>query len=139
MTLEAAAVISADEKEVLFWHLPADRSVAFLPDTAGTLWDALRKHWRQMAGTVHSHPGHGIPHPSYEDLTSYDAFEFWSDRRFRWWVASMDRLVRVEWEGPERYDYRVTPVDKDAEPPWVDELRRLSRERPMTSPAELEV
>jgi hypothetical protein len=37
----------------------------------------------------------------------------------------MDRLVVVEWQGPGRYDYVVTPIL--SEPPWVDDLRRLSQ------------
>jgi proteasome lid subunit RPN8/RPN11 len=145
MSFELAAVISDDEKDVLFWHMPEERQQAFLPDPKTSqamvdprrlsdpsdmsLWDALVKHREHMAGTVHIHPWTGSAHPSSEDITSYEAFEFWRNyvRRYRWWVATFSHLVVVRWQGPGKHDYKVTEVEKDRQPWWVEELRQRSR------------
>jgi hypothetical protein len=122
-TIEAAVVVGADEKQVLYWHLPPNRHSVALPDSR-KLWEVYWENRRSMSGQAHSHPGTGWPGPSWEDITSYEACESGLGRRYKWWIASMDRLVVVQWAGPGRYDYKATPVHEA--PPWVDELRRHS-------------
>jgi hypothetical protein len=126
MTIEAAALISADEQRVLCWHLPAGRTSASVPDTTDLL-ELLLRHRPHMAGTAHSHPGDGVPGPSWTDVTTYAALEKYFRRRFKHWIASMDRMVSISWAGPDRYDYAVTVIAKDEEPAWAAELRQKSR------------
>jgi len=126
MTIEAAAIISADEKEVLCWHLPEGRSEVGVPDTTSHLLDLLHSS-QCMAGTAHSHPGLGVPAPSWEDITTYAAIDKYFRRRFKYWIASMDRAVVVTWCGPRKYDYDVAILDEGKEPGWVTELRRKSQ------------
>jgi hypothetical protein len=121
---EAALVIGRDG-EILYRHVPADRGVAALPDSR-TLWDFYFENYKKMSGQVHSHPGTGWPSPSHTDITTYAACEQSLGRRYFWWIASEDKLVLVTWAGPGRHDYGVQRVED--EPPWVAELRRLSRE-----------
>ena len=130
MTLEAAALISADEQTVLCWHLPVGRTSASVPGDAALgpddLLVLLVRHRPYMAGTAHSHPGGGVPGPSWTDITTYAAVEKYFRCRFKHWIASMDRMVVVTWSGPDRYDYTVTVVDEDKEPAWSAELRHKS-------------
>lgn len=123
-TIEAAVVVGLDEAQVLYWHLPANRHSVALPDSP-KLWDVYWENRHSMSGQAHSHPGLGWPGPSWEDITTYEACESGLGRRYKWWIASMDRLVVVTWCGPGRYDYAVAKVY--TEPPWVDELRRHSQ------------
>jgi hypothetical protein len=123
--IEVVALITADGQSVLAWSLPEGRTSGSVPDTMGLL-DLLIRHRPAMAGSAHSHPGCGIPAPSWTDLTSYAAWEKYFGRRFRHWIATEDRLVVVTWQGPDRYDYGREIIDKDKEPGWVAELRRRS-------------
>ena len=123
-TIEAAVVLGLDEKEVLYWHLPPGRHTAALPDSP-KLWDVFWENRLKMSGQAHSHPGTGWPHPSMTDITTYQACESGLGRRYKWWIASMDRLIVVEWAGPGKYDYKLAKVLD--EPEWVHELRRLSQ------------
>ncbi len=122
-TIEAAVVVGLDGAEVLYWHCPPDRNTVALPDSR-TLWDVFWENRQKMSGQAHSHPGIGWPYPSWTDITTYEACESGLGRRYKWWIASMDRLVVVEWVGPKKTDYQVTKLTE--EPPWVNELRRLS-------------
>ncbi len=125
-TIEAAVVVGLDEREVLYWHCPPNRNVVSLPDSP-KLWDVFWENRLKMSGQAHSHPGFGWPGPSYEDITTYEACEAGLGRRYKWWIASMDHLVVVEWCGPKPIDYKVTRVLDEGEHPWVTELRRLSQ------------
>jgi hypothetical protein len=125
MTIEAAVVVGLDGEQVLYWHLPPNRNIVALPDS-GALFRVFQENKLLMAGGAHSHPGTGWPAPSWEDITTNHCIDTYFGRRYKWWVASMDRLVLVEWGGPGKFDYRVTKVYQ--EPGWVQELRRLSQE-----------
>ena len=41
-----------------------------------------------LAGVAHSHPGGGIPTPSWEDLTTFAAVEDGLGQRLVWWIVS---------------------------------------------------
>jgi proteasome lid subunit RPN8/RPN11 len=120
-----AAVVLGPKGQALYWHLPPNRNTVTLPDSQ-TLWEVYWKNREIMVGQAHSHPGYGWPGPSYEDITTYDACERGLGKRYTWWIASMDRLVTVTWDGPGSTDYRVDRVTE--EPSWVEELRRLSQQ-----------
>ena len=121
---ETGAVIDI-EGDVVFWHLPLHRSSASLPDSR-TLWEVLWDTFQAgtLQGFAHSHPGGGIPGPSYTDVTTFAAVEAALGRRLTWWITSSDHAVSVTWAGPDRLQYLTTIVTEA--PSWAAELRRLS-------------
>jgi len=105
--MEAGVVI--DEMGLpIYWHIPDDRSIAYLPDSR-RLWDVIWGNREIVAGFAHSHPGSGEPGPSYEDLTTFAAIEAALGKRLTWWITSSDTLVTVTWIGPEKLDYYTLP------------------------------
>ena len=122
--IETGVVIDVEGRPV-FWHLPAGRTGASLPDSP-TLWNVLWDHHKSgvLLGFAHSHPGSGIPGPSYTDVTTFAAIESALGRRLAWWITSSDHVIRLQWQGPEPYQYAATLI---TEPPaWVDQLREVS-------------
>lgn len=122
--MEAGLVIGPDG-EPIRTHLPEGRSPVYLPDSRD-FWEFLWEHRGSVMGVAHSHPGSGVPGPSYEDLTTFAAIEAGLGRRLNWWITSSDRSILVRWGGPERLDY-ATYEYSDVEPSWMEELRRISR------------
>lgn len=107
----------------VYWHLPAGRTGGSLPDSR-QLWDVLwelRKS--EVLGFAHSHPGSGIPGPSYTDLTTFAAIELGLGRRMRWWITSADHVILLGWQGPHKLDYAASLVE---EPSWAAQLRKYS-------------
>lgn len=121
--IEAGVVIGADG-EPLHWHLPLGRSGGSLPDSR-ELWDVLWNNRNTIQGFAHSHPGSGIPGPSWEDVTTFSAIELALGRRLSWWITSSDHVVLLQWAGPDAYSYTRQMVSGVLR--WVDELRRLSQ------------
>ena len=121
--IEAGVVVDL-EGVPLHWHLPAGRTGTSIPDSR-ELWDVLWTNRERIAGFAHTHPGHGVPGPSNEDVTTFSAVELALGRRLAWWIASADRVAVVRWIGPGNYDYGTEPLETD--PSWVDELRRRSK------------
>lgn len=119
--IEAGAVIGAGG-QVIFWHAPQDRSGGTLPDSR-QLWDVLWDNRAELQGFAHSHPGGGVPGPSYTDVTTFAAVEAALGQRLSWWISSSDCTSVVRWCGPDRLSYSAQRV---REPEWVAELRRLS-------------
>lgn len=124
MTMEAGVLIGLD-KEPIYWHLPEDRSFAFLPDSR-KLWDIIWENRKNTLGFAHSHPGDGIPGPSYEDITTFAAVEAALGKRLIWWITSSDSLVHVIWIGPAKYRYN-TYHNKYYKPVWLQRLREESK------------
>lgn len=120
--MEAGVVIDLNG-EPLFWHVPANRNEAALPDSR-SLWDVLWENRDNLAGFAHSHPGGGVPGPSYTDVTTFSAIELGLGRQLDWWITSDTSIVVLRWEGPHKYTYR--PIVLEAEPVWVPRLRELS-------------
>jgi hypothetical protein len=123
MNLEAAVVVGY-EGEPLYWHLPQGRTSGYLPDSR-SLWDVLWENRHNLYGVAHSHPGSGLPGPSWEDLTTFAGVELGLGRRLVWWITSQNGLSIVLWAGPGRYDYEILSAD-GSKPKWLDELRRHS-------------
>lgn len=127
--MEAGVVIDRDEKPI-FWHLPEDRTVGSIPDSRN-LWDVLWENRRTVIGFAHSHPGSGVPSPSWEDITTFSAIELALGRQglMHWWITSSDGFVIVHWVGPGKYDYRVEDIQGRSPnwvaPDWVEQLRKL--------------
>ena len=126
MSVEAGVVIVAGEP--VFWHLPEGRSAGGLPDSRA-LWDVLWEHrLAEGLGFAHSHPGSGVPGPSYTDLTTFAAVELGLGRRLRWWITSSDRIVELAFCGPGKLMYAPThtSVCMLEEPSWTEQLRKHS-------------
>jgi hypothetical protein len=124
--IETGCVISTSD-DVLYWHEPPARTDGSLPDSSRlwqVLWDVFKDG--TLLGFAHSHPGNGVPGPSYTDVTTFAAIEAALGTRIYWWITSDTHVVRLEWEGPGKLTYTSTIVDEA--PSWVDELRRLSQQ-----------
>lgn len=124
--IEAGVVIDKNGQP-LHWHLPEGRTAGSLPDSR-TLWQVLWDSFKAdtLLGFAHSHPGSGVPGPSYSDVTTFAAVEAALGRRLAWWITSSDHVVLLRWAGPDKISYRSTIVTEA--PSWVAELRRLSQE-----------
>lgn len=123
--IEAGMVVDLEYNQVIYWHLPQGRSAGSIPDSRN-LWDVL---WTahisgERVGFAHSHPGSGVPGPSWTDLTTFAAIEMALGKRLIWWITSTDHVVRIDWTGPDKYDYTSTEID---EPDWANQLRELSK------------
>lgn len=121
--IEAGVVVTAAGP--VFWHLPTGRSGGALPDSRD-LWDVLwdlRKE--EQLGFAHSHPGSGVPGPSWTDITTFAAVELGLGRRLDWWITSSDRVILLGWAGPGKHDYNANLV---GEPGWAAQLREHSKE-----------
>jgi hypothetical protein len=124
--IEAGVVIDMNGRPV-HWHLPPGRSGGSLPDSL-TLWDVIWDQFQKgtLLGFAHSHPGSGVPGPSYTDVTTFAAVEAALGKRLDWWITSSDHVVLIRWIGPEKISYRATIVTEALS--WVAELRCLSNE-----------
>lgn len=128
MSIEAGVLVGPDGP--FYWHAPLDRNGGAIPDSQ-ELWDQIWNNRDKLIGPTgsiggfaHSHPGGGIPGPSFTDVTTFAAIEMALDERLTWYIVSSDHVVALRFTGPGKYDYKG-PVLLE-EPPWVPELRRLS-------------
>ena len=130
--MEAGLVLDL-QGQPLYWHLPHARTDASLPESRD-LWDVLWTNRHNLSGFAHSHPGFGIPGPSYTDVTTFAAIEAGLGRRLDWWITSGDGFVLLRWAGPDRLSYKPNPFILGCpeapmltgEPSWIHELRRVS-------------
>lgn len=118
--LEACVLLSKDHQPI-HWHLPNDRTSVWIPDDK-SFWDIIWENRDNVLGTAHSHPGFGIPMPSYEDVTTFRATELGLGRCLDWWISSSDSLVHCRWQGPDPLDYKVTS-DFGVYELWLPKLR----------------
>lgn len=136
--IETAVVIGPEGP--LYWHVPAGRTAGSIPDSR-ELWDVLWEHRKYLIGVAHTHPGSGIPAPSWTDITTFVAIQKGLGRELVWWIASMNHFIELDgvalpndWNSepcnciaacfPGRVDYRIR---HPREPSWVEPLRKLSR------------
>lgn len=125
IVIEAGVLVGHDDGPSLHWHLPPGRTGGSLPDSAN-LWDVIWQ-WHEdgcLDGFAHSHPGSGVPGPSYTDLTTFAAIEAALGRRLLWWITSSDHVIRIDWTGPGKFDYTSVVIE---EPYWAPELREMSK------------
>lgn len=119
--------------EILYWHNPEGRSEAYLPDSR-TLWEVIWENRDKVIGFAHSHPGVGVPGPSWEDITTFAAVEAALGKRLNWWIINKNSSALIKWIGPGIHDYTrlfrgdsVTGVISEKQRmPWIDELRKAS-------------
>lgn len=124
--IEAGVVIDMTGTPV-FWHLPLGRTGGSLPDSSN-LWDVIWNEFQELRlkGFAHSHPGSGVPGPSYTDVTTFAAIEAALGARLWWWITSDTHVIELRWKGPDKLSYAATIIEA---PSWVGELRRLSKEQ----------
>ncbi len=108
----------------LHWHLPENRSAAYLPDSV-SLWKIIWNNREKISGFAHSHPGRGLPSPSQEDVSTFSGIEIALGRRWNWWITTQDQVKRFHWTGPTRYDY-TEQLRVWAPLMWLPELRKHS-------------
>jgi hypothetical protein len=127
--MEAAVVLDKQYKPI-HWHLPPGRSGGALPDSRD-LWNIIWENRGELLGIAHTHPGNGLPWPSHEDVTTFDAIERALGRRLEWLILSKDRAARVVWIDEHKAGdktikghYVVEVVEAPGD--WATELRRLS-------------
>lgn len=123
MNSKEAGVVVGLYGNALHWHLPMDRTIAALPDSR-TLWDIFWENRNNIAGFAHSHPGRGMPGPSWTDITTFAAIEAGLGRRLTWWITSEDACISLVWSGPDKHAYVATPVFDSFS--WLAELRQHS-------------
>lgn len=125
--MEVGVVIDK-EGQPIFWHEPAGRSVASLPDSHD-LWTFIWQNRERVGGFAHSHPGSGVPGPSHEDVTTFAAIEAALGRRLNWWITSRNGLVLVHHLGmdAERLAYGCSELPwLEHRLVWLQELRDRS-------------
>ena len=120
-----AGVVLGLTGEPIYWHVPQGRTEASLPDSHD-LWMTFWDNRDNLSGFAHSHPGSGVPGPSYEDVTTFAAVEKGLGARLEWWIITRDRVAVVWWEGPGRLDYKSRALDPGNEPDWAPRLRDVS-------------
>ena len=122
MSIETGVLVSITG-EPIYWHLPPGRNSAYLPDSRN-LWEVIWENRDNVLGFAHSHPGSGIPGPSWEDLTTFAAVEAALGKRLCWWITSEDGVILLTWQGDSRYNYGVSEMMGPLN--WLEELRDLS-------------
>lgn len=121
-----AAFVFGKTGAVLHWHLPPDRSAAYLPDSAD-LWQVLWDNRLVLGGVAHTHPWSGHAGPSGTDLTTFAAVEVGLGQRLVWPVVTLSDIMYLTWVGPGRLDY-AEMQSRRFRLNWVDigELREMS-------------
>lgn len=124
--LEAAVVLDKTWRP-LYFHAPHDRAAGHIPDSHA-LWKTLHENRGILLGVAHSHPGGGVPAPSYTDLTTFASLEADLGVRLVWPIVTTEACRAFVWVGPERLDYaeRSEPLEPEMLDSWLEELRRLS-------------
>jgi Prokaryotic homologs of the JAB domain len=124
--LEAAVVLARDWHPIHF-HAPAGRTYGSLPDSRD-LWSVLWEHRGSLLGVAHSHPGGGVPRPSFEDVTTFSAVERALGVRILWPIITTDAARAFVWYGPGACDYgEWGPLTIPMQQAWVTDLLKLSK------------
>lgn len=121
---EVGVVISAFYGKPIYWHKPENRTSVALEDSQA-LWNFIWEQRNHVLGFAHSHPGRGVPGPSYTDTTTFAAIESALGRRLHWWITSEDRFVFIQWDDAIK-GYAVCPFPEADSPRWLSQLRLAS-------------
>jgi len=90
-------------------------SPAGIPDER-VRWDIIWKHRHEITEVAHSHPGEFLDF-SHEDLTTMEAVEAGTGRKFVWSIVTRRGFVSRQ-EGRD--------VQREDSPWWLDLMRKLS-------------
>jgi hypothetical protein len=124
--MEAALVFDITGVPI-HWHVPPDRSMAAIPDSAD-LWEILWDNKIILRGVAHTHPWSGSAAPSSTDVTTFAAVEAGLGKRLVWPVVTFSEVRYFVWQGPDRLNYgemerRRFRLHRDD----IEHLRDLSR------------
>ena len=117
-----AGVLLDKKGEALYWHLPNNRSGGALPDSVD-LWSVIWENRDNISGFAHSHPGFGLPQPSWTDITTFNSIENGLAKRINWFITSKNRLIVCTYKNDGIYTSKEVDGGKYG---WVSELRNLS-------------
>lgn len=117
--------MSEEGANILYWHVPPNRSSTLMPDDQA-LWDAFWDNRTKALTFAHTHPGGGVPAPSFEDITSFSAIERGLGRSIEWVIASSNAAIwlRMVDQKPEVFYVELGPSRHE----WLTELRNKSNE-----------
>lgn len=136
--LEASCAVDLSENEAICYYEPRYSSV-YIPDSQ-EYWDIVWENKDNIAGIAHSHPGNGIPNPSFNlDIKSFSSLDIGFGRKLKYWIISSTDVVVVQWVGPELYDFKIELETRNLL--WIQKLREISHyhnneEIPVTIPSE---
>ena len=122
-----AGVLLGPNNYVLHWHTPNSRSSGALPDSVD-LWQIIWENRAIVTGFAHTHPGSGVPGPSYTDTTTFAAIEAALGKHLNWPILSSDSQVLCLFDndtgtyGRSILTVELIPKNWD----WMDKLRELS-------------
>lgn len=94
-----------------------------MPDTP-ELWSVIWDNRENVLGFAHTHPGTGIPGPSYEDVTTFAAIEAGLGKRLIWWISSDNEIIKLEHGGKDKLSYNSELIILDVK--WLEDLRSKS-------------
>lgn len=120
--MEAGVLLGVDN-QAIHWHTPNDRSCGSLPDSSD-LWQIIWRNRAIVTGFAHTHPGSGVPGPSYTDVTTFRAIEAALGKHLNWFILSSDKQVLCIFENENLITVEInTNTDKMT---WMSRLRELS-------------
>jgi len=119
------AVIFDEDGRALHWRGSEGSDGGFIPDSR-SLWEAIWENRDRVAGVAHSHPGSGIPQPSYTDETTFDAIEAGLGKRLWWPIITVDHVEFFRFAEGAYYRCCASFDDPYHWNKTVAELRRLS-------------
>jgi len=99
------ALLADTEGNTIMWHEPPGRTSVGIPDTA-SLWEALWENRAHLGGDAHIHPWDGPARPSYEDVTTWSAYDRGMRPRVHFVVTFTDEACFVREGGPTSITYR---------------------------------
>jgi hypothetical protein len=127
--MEAGVLLGVDN-QAIHWHTPNDRSGGSLPDSSD-LWQIIWENRAIVTGFAHTHPGSGVPGPSYTDVTTFKAVESALGKQLNWFILSSDKQVLCLFDN-ERGELLQgiisveLHVDNTTKMTWMSRLRELS-------------
>ena len=80
--MREAGVIVGPHGDPIYWHFPRDRITEKIPDSR-PLWEWFEHLRDTTIGFAHSHPGGGVPSPSWTDITTFEAVESGLKKRLK--------------------------------------------------------
>ena len=131
--MQEAGVLLGIDNSVLHWHIPNERSGGALPDDRN-FWDIIWENRKVVTGFAHTHPGSGVPGPSYTDVTTFKAIESALGKHLNWFIISSDAQVLCLYENDDRpFGGKLITIKLNVERirapefnEWIRKLRELS-------------
>ncbi len=121
-------VLLGPNNSVLHWRIPEHSSVA-IPDNRD-FWNIIWENREIVTGFAHTHPGSGVPGPSYTDKTTFAAIEAALAKHLNWFILSSDSQVLCLFDN-EKGEYGTSIItvelNNSVDLPWMSKRRELSQ------------